>query len=516
MKTRKANLRACTNSPLPLGGEGWVRGKSRGGSDVSPVPQPSPFKGEGVVVHTMNVRPKRVGSSGISGMRAEAFQPEGLTDHSRGQRPRLSAPVNPDPERVVPWALRIMRPFSGSNLYKHGRACFARRLVLAGGTRPTKVRPKRVPAILLALAAGMLPAADFRAEGGEPTPESRPAYYDHWESFGVPDGLPSDKVFCIYAGEKDVWAGTDHGLARYSNGQWKTYSRKDGLAHPAVMSIAEDHDTGDMWIGTMGGLNRFSAGRFDTFTQLNSGLANDVVYGVAVWRGEVWAATAAGTSRYQLAADRWTIYNETNTPMHERWCYAAASCAGKMYLAVWGGGLLEYDVERDRWRSYVDPDHEMEVDVFRDDGLVHDVVSAVACDQADRVWVGTYFGLSSYDGRKWRNFMDHDSPLVSNFVNFVTTRGKYAWIGTDKGLNATDRENWWTYRRDPDTGKGTVIWQPAGGAAEQFAIDTIFPHNYVLGISLREKDIWLATEKGVGRGTRSQDAVKTVSPEAHP
>ena len=42
-------------------------------------------------------------------MRAEAFQPEGLTDHSRGQRPRLSVPVNPDPEGVVPWALRNMR-----------------------------------------------------------------------------------------------------------------------------------------------------------------------------------------------------------------------------------------------------------------------------------------------------------------------------------------------------------------------------------------------------------------------
>ena len=44
----------------------------------------------------------------------------------------------------------------------------------------------------------------------------------------------------------------------------------------------------------MGGLSRYSAGRFDTFTQLNSGLPNDVVYGVAVQGDYVWVATAAG------------------------------------------------------------------------------------------------------------------------------------------------------------------------------------------------------------------------------
>jgi hypothetical protein len=37
---------------------------------------------------------------------------------------------------------------------------------------------------------------------------------------------------------------------------------------------------GDVWAGTMGGLSRISGGRIDSFTQLNSGLSNDVVYGV--------------------------------------------------------------------------------------------------------------------------------------------------------------------------------------------------------------------------------------------
>ncbi len=374
------------------------------------------------------------------------------------------------------------------------------------GLKPAARRvPYRIyfPAILLLLMAGGVVQA-------------APPYYDRWETFDTTSGLPSDKVLSIYAIEDDVWVGTDHGLARYTRGKWRTYLPADGLAHPAVMAVAQDYNTGDLWIATMGGLNRYSAGRFETFNQLNSGLANDVVYGVTVVDGEVWVATAAGANRYQVAQNRWTIYDQTNTPMHETWCYSATGCADKVYLAVWGGGLLEYNPDKNRWKDYRDPDGEMEIDLFRNDGLVHDVVASVACDSAGRVWVATYFGLSTYDGRKWVNFMEHDSPLVSNFVNYVTARGRVGWIATDNGLNACDRKNWWTYRRDPDTGRGVVIWQPAGGPAERFTTKTIFPHNYILGVSFQGDDIWVATEKGVARGTRTNRRAPAAGASAEP
>ncbi len=85
------------------------------------------------------------------------------------------------------------------------------------------------------------------------------------------------------------------------------------------------------------------------------------------------------------------------------------------------------------------------------------------------------------------------------------------WIATDNGLNASDRQNWWSYRRDPDSGKGSVKWLPAEGAPEQFTTESLFAHNYILGISFRGDGIWLATEKGVSHGTpsdRSQAQVR--------
>ncbi len=341
-----------------------------------------------------------------------------------------------------------------------------------------------------------------------------PPFYDHWETFDTSDGLPSNKVLCVYATPNAVWVGTDKGLARWDGSRWKTYVKKDGLAHPAVMAIAQDPDTSDMWFATLGGLSRFSGGRFDTFTQLNSGLPNDVVYGLAIANGEVWAATAAGTGRYEIGSKRWTLYDETNTPMHEIWCYSAADCGDNIYLAVWGGGMLEYNRPRDRWKDYRDPDGEMEIDLFRNDGLVHDVVASVACDDSGIVWMGTYFGLSTYDGRKWLNFMDHDPPvggLVSNFINFVTTHEGLGWIATDNGLNATDRKSWWTYQRDPATGEGVVLLKPVDGPTRRLRTKTIFAHNYIFGISFQGDEIWLATEKGVARGRRTVTHVAGVS-----
>ena len=333
-----------------------------------------------------------------------------------------------------------------------------------------KVAPRHA-AVLLVLALGAGPG------------RAAPPPYDAWETFTTADGLPSDKTMCVLATEEDVWVGTDHGLARYRDGSWTTFTRADGLAHDAVLALARDPDTGDVWIATMGGLTRYSAGRFDTFTQLDSGLANDVVYGVTVHRGAVWAATAAGTSRYEIGPDRWTIYDETNTPMHEIWCYSAAAGGDRVYVAVWGGGLLEYQVDRDHWKDYRDPDGEMEIDLFRDDGLVHDVLSGVTVDDRERVWVATYFGLSRYDGRRWRSFLDHDSPLASNFINFVRARGETCWIATDDGLNACDPRGWWTYRRDPETGGGVVTWQPDEGPAAEYRTETGPAHNYILGVS---------------------------------
>ena len=148
-----------------------------------------------------------------------------------------------------------------------------------------------------------------------------------FENFGEKDGLPSHKVHSVLkTSDGRLWLGTNNGLCvRQPDGRFHTYGTQDGLSHPAVLGIAEDPGTGDLWLATMQGLSRFSGGQFSVFTQTNSGLPNNVVYGVAVIGDTVWTATAAGTGAYDLKTKRWKLYDQTNTVMNEPWCYSIAA-----------------------------------------------------------------------------------------------------------------------------------------------------------------------------------------------
>ena len=121
------------------------------------------------------------------------------------------------------------------------------------------------------------------------------------------------------------------------------------------------------------------------------------------------------------------------------------------------------------------------------------------------LWVGTYFGVSRYDGRNWRNFLDKDSGLPSNFLNQVKTiDGTRAWFSTDKGLAYFDGERWATYRPALDTGKPEMYVRDANGQNTNIAVDSAPAHNYVLGVDFQGNDIWVATAKGLSHGIRSK------------
>ncbi len=325
-----------------------------------------------------------------------------------------------------------------------------------------------------------------------------------WENFTTANGLPNDHVFCVLVDGARIWAGTEDGLALYDAGKWKVFRPADGLAHRVVLSLALDKRTSDLWVGTMGGLSRISAGRIDTFTQLNSGLANDIVYGVGVQGDFVWVATAAGGSRLNTRSGQWNLFNERNTPMYEIWNYAVSPGPDKVYYAVWGGGLLEYDIKTERWKDYNDPDGETEMVLFKDQGLIHEITTSVSYIDGI-VWVATYFGASRYDGRNWHNFLTKDSGLPSNFLNFIKgADANRAWFCTDKGLAYYDSINWAVYRPALDTHRPEMLVRDADGNTTPIQVTTAPAHNYVLGIDFQNEDVWVATAKGLSHGIREK------------
>jgi len=362
---------------------------------------------------------------------------------------------------------------------------------------------KTVVGMLLALLAlgGRAAAAD-----------GLPFVYTEWQQFSAADGLPNDHVFAVQVDGPRVWIGTEDGLARLDKrtGEIRSWKEEDGLPWRVISAIDVDPDTGDVWLGLFGGgLARFSGGRFDHWNQLNSGLVNDVVYGVAVEHGRVWAATTAGASRYDIRTGEWTIYNEKNAPMEEIWNYGVTYGAGKVFLAVWGSGILEFDVATERWKDYLDPDGEMEIDLYRDDGLVH-VITTAASYVDETLWVGTYFGASRYDGRHWRGYFADESGLPSDFVNAVAGRSaNEAWFATDQGLGVLadfKTDTWVTYARDPGADSGHAVIRRGDRVLRTIPTGPSLPHDFALWVEFDGDDVWVATSKGlaraVGRGYR--------------
>jgi ligand-binding sensor domain-containing protein len=371
-----------------------------------------------------------------------------------------------------------------------------------------KIKPRALVATLAAILVVSL-AASLAGAQDLAIPHFR------WENFTTANGLPDNHVFCVLVDRTRIWAGTENGLGLYENGAWKVFRpvdglTHDGLAHRAVLSLALDKRTGDLWAGTMGGLSRISAGRIDNFTQLNSGLSNDIVYGVGVQGDFVWTATAAGASRLNTRTGQWALFNDHNTPMYEIWTYSVSPAEDRVYYAVWGGGVLEYDVKTERWKNYDDPDGETELVLMKDQGLIHEITTSVS--YVDKIlWVATYFGASRYDGRYWHNFLQKDSGLPSNFLNQIKgVDGNRAWFSTDKGLAYYDGANWAVYRPALDTHKPEMLVRDAAGKVKEITVESAPAHNYILGVDFQGDDLWVATAKGLSHGIRQHGSTESA------
>jgi ligand-binding sensor domain-containing protein len=365
-------------------------------------------------------------------------------------------------------------------------------------SRDSTASPEAAPG-----SAGEQPAAAESAGMPGAVDPGLPYVYTRWEQFTVKDGLPNDHIFAVKVAGPLVWIGTEGGLARFDkrSREFRSWTEKDGLPWRVVSAIDFNPKTGELWLGLFGGgLARFSGGRFDHWHQLNSGLVNDVVYGVCVENDNVWAATTAGASRFNTVTDKWSMYTDSNAPMEEIWNYGCSCGDGKVYLGIWGSGVLEFDTATGHWKDYLDPDGEMEIDLYRDDGVVHVITTGVSYVEKI-LWVTTYFGACRYDGRHWRGFYAHECGTPSDFNNAVKGRSaNEAWFCTDKGLGVLadfPTDTWVTYTTDHRSHTGKAVIQRGKTVLKTVTMGPNIPHNYVLWAEFDGDDAWIGTSKGL-------------------
>lgn len=344
-----------------------------------------------------------------------------------------------------------------------------------------------------------------------PPPSLPLPWIERFENYGPAEGMPCPKIHSVLkTTDGDLWVGTWEGLLLRERGKtgFRHFTTADGLTHKMILSLVEDPRTGDLWVGTMRGLNRVSAGRIKGYLQTDSGLPNNVVYGVEVLGDHVWAATAAGTGDLNTRTGEWAIYDHRNAAMHEPWCYSVCHARDRIYIGVWGGGIVEHDPAHGTFKEYRDPDGDFHYDLVPDDGPINDITSWLAF-QDGILWQTTYFGFSRYDGRKWRTWVEGKSPLPSNFTQFVWARKRVAWVGSDRGLSLTDGEYWVNHLVGP-SGDGQVEIHRPGQNVEHRTLPTRLPNPFVLGIWADDTEAWIATSDGLSRAVLAPPPVAST------
>jgi len=334
-------------------------------------------------------------------------------------------------------------------------------------------------------------------------------------------GLPHHMVFAVKTHGDKVYAGTEGGAATLdrATGRWTAFplesapGAEDGLIYRVVTSVDVDDD-GHLWFGTMKGLSWWDGARWHNFRMPEDqkpadpaprGLVNNVVYGVTHQGGDVWVATTDGTSQFTKATGKWKTWYMNNSPMEETWCYGISASPNKVWLAAWGAGLMEYTVDQGHWQAYHDPDGSFAVDLLRNDGILSQMSTGSSFDQGF-VWVSSYFGVTRYDGRDFRDW-DEDHGLPSSFVNSVRARGTSGWVATAKGFAGFSNERWYAYRVVEEPGaqpQGTLTVTDGDGKQGQvYRLAAPPPHIFTWWIDFDQAgDIWVGTSNGVGHGTR--------------
>lgn len=273
-------------------------------------------------------------------------------------------------------------------------------------------------------------------------------------TFTRKDGLANEYVFAVGTDTAGyTWFGTNAGGAsRYKDGQWKTYFPMHGLADYWIYAFANDTQD-NLWIGTWAGVNHFDVktGKLTTYVKE---LINEWVYGIDVdASGRVWFGTEGGVTMYD--GQRWTSWTHAdglggenvaqlpaseNTGLGTRSRHDLSTLQSgqatynpnyvfamhvdeqqRIWAGTWGGGAARFDGST--WTNFTSRD-----------GLVGDIVYAIARDPDNALWFGTNRGVSRFDGSTWTNYTHHDGLLDSHVYAIATAANGDVWVGTRGGV----------------------------------------------------------------------------------
>jgi diguanylate cyclase (GGDEF)-like protein len=228
---------------------------------------------------------------------------------------------------------------------------------------------------------------------------------EHWEHFGVRDGLPTDWTRYIFEDrDGSYWIGSLGVHRLIGRGSWTSWTIAQGLSSDTIWHIHRSR-SGDLWVATDRGLCLASPRGWHVLPGTEKTVVRRILEDS---RGRIWVALVpAGILRYDPATHLNSRYERSSGVAGTRVLCIEEDAAGEIWAATDGAGLLRYRAEKNDFVRAEVPQ-----------GTPDETFRFILRDKQDRLWATGENGLLLRSGGKWQRF-GRDAGLQQDHVSYI-------------------------------------------------------------------------------------------------
>ncbi|MBI4750587.1 MAG: response regulator [Acidobacteria bacterium] len=247
------------------------------------------------------------------------------------------------------------------------------------------------------------------------------SYRNHqFVGYDIAQGLLSSFVYALCPGrDGGLWIGTNQGLCKLYQGQFKSYPEHKELAGKLIRSLYEDQ-AGRLWVGTdTQGLICLEADRTTIYSSA-SGFPNNSIYAVLEDpQGGLWIGTNGGGLCF-LHEGRWTAYTTRDGLPDNLIRSLYQDRHGAVWIGTLGNGVCRFS--NGRIETYTGSS-----------SLALDQVRTICEDREGNLWLGTNNGLKRLRDGKFITYTTYQGLSNNSAKTILEDRSGRIWIGTDGG-----------------------------------------------------------------------------------